>query len=370
MTSGAVRRFEDVRRVVVKLGTNVLSTTDGVNLSVFPKIADEVATLHGQGKDVVIVTSGAIGFGAKELALPSPARRIPLRQALAAIGQPILMRQYREAFDARSIRVAQILLTREVLDNRTSYLNLRNAMEELLTLGIVPICNENDSVSTAEIGTAFGDNDRLSAYIASKLDADLLVLLTDIDGLYEADPREYPDARMIGEVGELTDEILALAGPTRGAFSTGGMATKLRAVQIAQRAGCRVVIADARRKDVLPEIISGIPVGTVFAAPQALRNRERWILNAQPAGKLDIDAGAVAALRSRKSLLPTGVRGVHGHFEPGSVVELNESAKAVSLMSSSEVRLVQGRHTTEVSALLGPDRPDVIARPEDVVFLR
>ncbi len=221
------------------------------------QIAAQINSLLKAGRQVVIITSGAIGMGAGQFNLAGKAQEMKMRQACAAIGQPLLMQEYRKAFGRDGVQVAQVLLTAEVLSNRKTYLNLRNAIETLLDLGVVPILNENDSISTAEIGTAFGDNDRLSALVASKIDADLLIMLTDIDALYDKNPRESPDAKPIPVVFEITDEIVRNAGGKGSDHSTGGMKTKIEAAQIAANAGCRIVLANGREKNVITRIMAG-----------------------------------------------------------------------------------------------------------------
>jgi glutamate 5-kinase len=279
------------------------------------------------------------------------------------------MHEYRAAFKAHGVSIAQVLLTREVLNNRKSYLNLRGSVETLLDMGIVPVFNENDVVSTAEIGNAFGDNDRLSALIASKIDADLLVILTDIDAMYTADPRTDPAAAPIRTIEHITDEILAAAGAAGSAFSTGGMKTKVLAAAIARGAGCHMLLAHGREPRVLERLIGGEELGTLFQAQTRMAGRARWILNSSPQGFITIDEGAVAALRRGKSLLPSGITDVRGVFAAGDVVAVNEVARLVSWFNSNELRNLMGRHSTEIRKLLGDDKRDVVARPEDIVFL-
>ncbi len=370
------RDFSDARRVVVKIGTNVLSTDEGIDGEYIAEIARQVQELRRRGRRVLLVSSGAIGMGARDIGITQRVEAVAMRQACAAIGQPLLMQAYRDAFARFDITVSQVLLTREVLNDRRSYLNLRNAVESLLELGTLPIFNENDSVSTAEIGTAFGDNDQLSALIASKTDSDVLVILTDIDALYESDPKHHPDATPVHLVEELTEEVMGYAGAVGSRFGSGGMRTKLKAVQIAERAGCRVVLAHGRHPDVLPRIMSGEEIGTLFLAKERLRNKSRWILNSESRGTVTIDDGAVAAIRTHNSLLPTGVVAVDGLFPAGAVVDLvpegrNEPvAKAVTSLTSSELRTVCGKHTSEIVSVLGPGRPEIVARPEDIVFCK
>jgi glutamate 5-kinase len=234
---------------------------------------------------------------------------------------------------------------------------------------IIPIFNENDTVSTAEIGSAFGDNDQLSALIASKIDAELLILLSDIDALYDEDPRLVPTAEAIHHVSKLTPEILASAGGNGSEFSTGGMKTKLKAVTIARDAGCSVILAHGRTPRILPRLLEGEELGTLFDPAEPLRNRTRWLKNAIPSGHIQVDQGALKAMREKKSLLPKGLISVEGVFEAGAVVQVNDSAHIVSTFSSEELRRIQGHHSQEIATILGPHAKDLIARPEDTVFL-
>jgi glutamate 5-kinase len=366
---GFMRDFSKTKRVVIKIGTNTLAKDGGIDAGYFVGVAAQVKALLDAGRQVVVVTSGAIGMGAGQLRITEKPREMKMRQACAAIGQPLLMQEYRKAFTQHGVQVAQVLLTAEVLSNRKTYLNLRNAIETLLGLGVVPVLNENDSISTAEIGTAFGDNDRLSALVASKIDADLLIMLTDIDALYDKNPNEHPDARPIPAVFEITDEIVRNAGGKGSALSTGGMKTKIEAAKIAANAGCRIVLANGRERDIITRIMAGEPLGTIFMPKRKLSNRARWILNSQPAGTIYIDDGALKALRNHKSLLPSGVTGVEGSFESGDVVLLNTTAKAVTSLSSAQLKSVAGKHSTEIKKLLGPKHRDVVAIPEDIIFL-
>lgn len=365
-----MRRFAEVRRLVVKLGTNVLSSDDRVDPAYVADIARQVHETRKRGLEVVIVSSGAIGLGARELGISGRVQDVVLRQACAAVGQPVLMQLYREAFAELGIIAAQVLITREALDDRSSYVRLRNAVERLLDLGVVPIFNENDSVATAEIGTAFGDNDQLSALIASKVDAGLLLLLSDVDGYYDRDPRRDDAARRHDLVEQVSPEMISAAGKPGSAVGTGGMATKLKAVRIAAEGGCRVVLAHGREPDVIARILDGAQIGTVFASRRSLRNRSRWLLHSAPRGRIVVDDGALKAMRRHNSLLPTGILSVEGDFGAGEVVLVNEHAKLVSAFSSRELSALIGRHSSEVAGILGgQDDRRVIARPEDIVFL-
>jgi glutamate 5-kinase len=364
-----MRNFSKSRRVVIKIGTSTLSTKDGINTAYFTALAEQVAALRASGQQVVIVTSGAIGMGAKRLKLTGPVADMKMRQACAAIGQPLLMHEYHKTFAERDVIVSQVLLTAEVLSNRKTYLNLRNAIETLLRLGVVPVVNENDSISTAEIGTAFGDNDKLSALVASKIDADLLIMLTDIDALYDKNPREFADAKPIRLVEDITADIEKAAGKKGSLYSTGGMKSKIAAARIAVLAGCRIVLAHGQEPNVITRIMAGEAIGTLFMPKGKLCNRDRWILNSTPEGTVQVDEGAMAALRNHKSLLPKGITGVVGHFEAGAVVMINNAAKAVTSLSADELRELAGKHSAEIRDRLGQGRRDVAAVPEDIVFL-
>jgi glutamate 5-kinase len=384
--------LKDANRIVIKIGTNTImrrkdeqtpeagtarnrSRDGGIDVEYLHRIAAQIADLARAGKQVIVVTSGAIGMGARELGIEKRVTELTMRQACAAIGQIALMDEYRRAFGVFGLVPAQLLVTRDAWDNRSAYLNLRASVETLLEAGAIPVFNENDVVSTAEIGNAFGDNDRLSAYVASKADAELLIILSDVSALFDADPRANPDARPIPYVRELSPEVIAAAGGAGSEFSTGGMATKLKAVAIAGDAGCRVVIADGRKSRVIERIVAGESIGTLFDAGHGLKNRQRWIKNSKAQGMLTIDEGALAAIRARNSLMPRGVLSVEGRFERGDIVLLRlpsskqGEAKVVTGLSSVEIERVLGRKSEELEALLGPTAPKVIARPDETVFL-
>jgi len=364
-----MRDFSQAKRIVIKIGTNTLSKAGGIDTAYVQKVARQVSSLLKDGREVVIVTSGAIGMGAGRLAGEPKLQDMKVRQACAAIGQPLLMAEYRKAFLRYGVNTAQVLLTAEVLNNRKTYLNLRNSIETLLKLSVIPILNENDSVSTDEIGSTFGDNDKLSALVASKIDADLLIMLSDIDALYDKDPRRFEDAKPIEAVYEITADIVKSAGKKGSKHATGGMKTKLEAAKIASNAGCRIVLANGRLTNVISRIISGSQIGTVFMPKRKLSNRSRWLLNSAASGTIIIDDGALRAVEKRKSLLPSGVIAVKGTFEAGAVVMLNDKAKAVTSLSSSQLKSLIGKHSTEIRKLLGPKHRDVVAIPEDIVLI-
>ena len=366
-----MRNFENAKKIVIKIGTNTLAKkgTIEIDIAYVRRIARQISSLVESGRQVVLITSGAIGMGAGQLELDDRVRDIKMRQACAAIGQPLLMAEYRKSFLRYGVTVAQVLLTAEVLNNRKTYLNLRNSIETLLKLGAIPVLNENDSVSTDEIGTAFGDNDKLSALVASKIDADLLLVLSDIDALYDRDPRRFADARPIPAVYEITRDIIESAGGRGSAHGRGGMKTKIEAAKIAANAGCRMVLADGRVPNVIGRIMAGQEIGTVFMPRRKLSNRARWILNSATAGTINIDDGAMQAVRSRKSLLPSGIISVEGSFEAGAVVMLNDNAKAVTNLSSTQLKALAGKHSSEIRKILGPKHRDVVAIPEDIVII-
>ncbi len=380
--AGARMALASAKRVVIKIGTNTITREkespsrisdgpgderSGIDVEYLHRVAAELADLVRSGRQVLLVTSGAVGMGARELGLAKKPKDMRTKQACAAIGQPLLMEEYRKAFCVFGLTAAQLLVTRDVWDRRSAYLNLRSTVETLLERRVVPVFNENDSVSTVEI--AFGDNDQLSAYVASKIDAELLIILSDVDALYDADPRTNPDARAIPYVRELGPEIMASAGGKGTEFSTGGMRTKLLAVGIARDAGCRVVIAHGRAPGVISRILAGETVGTLFDADSGLKNRQRWIKNTRAQGVIQVDDGALAAMRASNSLLPRGVTGVVGSFERGAVVLVNDAAKVITSLSSAELDEARGKRSADMGSRSGGGGNKVVARPDDVVFL-
>ena len=364
-----MRNFSKVKRIVIKIGTNTLTHDDKIDGAYVRRIAKQIAALMHDGREVVLVSSGAIGMGAGQLGIKGQVSSTKMRQACAAIGQPMLMQEYRRAFASNGISVAQVLVTAEVLNNRKTYLNLQHSLDTLAKMGVLAILNENDSVSTDEIGSAFGDNDKLSALIASKIDADLLIMLSDIDALYDRDPHRNKNAKSIETVYEITDKIVHAAGRRGSARAVGGMKSKIEAAKIASNAGCRMVLAKGRARNVIGQIMAGANIGTIFMPKRKLGNRARWILNSRAAGTITIDDGAVEAVGRRKSLLPSGIVSISGSFEAGAVVMLNDAAKAVTNFSSAELKTIAGKHSTEIRRILGEERRDVVTSPEDIVFL-
>ena len=369
-----MRALSNIKTIVVKVGTNLLSSKTGIDNDRIRDIADQVARLRAQGYNVILVSSGAIGMGAKALKHDNPVKHIPLRQACAAIGNPLLMTAYQHAFAKHNMLCGQVLITRNVLNNRTGYNNMRAAVSTLLQLGVVPVFNENDVVSTSEINNVFGDNDRMSAYVASKIDADLLVLLTDIDGVYTGNPKSESSAVRLTEIDEITDEIFGYAKGAGSTFSTGGMRTKLLAAQIAQKGGCGTLIISGYEKDSLVRAISGEEIGTYILPEKRLAQRQRWILNTASSGTVTVDRGAEDALTvGHKSLLPSGITNVTGVFNEGDVIDVvstngNVILKAVTSFNSSDLLRIMGHKTKDISKILG-DVQKVVFRPEDAIYI-
>lgn len=347
------------KRVVVKVGTSTLTgggrEPDRSRLSA---IAADIAAVHRQGREMVLVSSGAIVTGAAHLGAPLPARGIPLRQALAAIGQPILMAAYAQAFARFGIPVAQVLLTREDVEDRRRYLNARNTLLTLLKRRVLPIVNENDAVAVEEI--QIGDNDNLSALVASLIDADLLVILSDVDGLYSDDPRRNPRASLIPLVERIDDAVEQLARKTRSPMGVGGMLTKIQAARIGTESAVTVVIVNGNAPRPVRRVLAGEPLGTLFL-PAARRpaSRRRWLaFGVTPRGTVVVDAGAVAALRRGKSLLPSGIQEVLGDFQSGDLVVIadpdgREVARGLVNYSREELERIKGLRTSQIEGVLG-----------------
>jgi len=342
------------RRLVVKLGTNVVMRPDGLPaLGRLFGILESIATLGQQGKEVLLVSSGAIGLGAQQLGLDHPPVKLAEKQACAAVGQGRLMAIYQEGFARLGIVAAQVLLTEYDFSNRQRYLNLRATLDHLLKLGVVPVINENDTVSTVELETrlgfrtapVFGDNDKLSALVASGAAADTLLILSDVAGLYTGNPHKDPSARLIPSVRELTAEIEGFADGL-GARGRGGMASKLAAARVATQAGCRVLIADGACPGILDQVLAGQEVGTLFEPGARLKGRKRWIAHAgQLAGRIRVNPGArEALLAGRASLLAAGVVALEGDFVRDDVVAIADDqgrdfARGVVTMGRAEADL-------------------------------
>jgi glutamate 5-kinase len=373
---GTRRQLARIRRLVVKVGSGLITTPGtGADPDRIEALAGEVAAVR-EGREVVLVTSGAIATGMGRLALATRPQSIPEKQAAAAVGQSALMWYYEAAFKRHAIPVGQILLTAQDIADRARYLNARNTLLALLRFGVLPVVNENDTVAVEEIKV--GDNDNLSALVASLIDADLLVLLTDVDGLYTSDPARDPAAAKLDTVDTITAEIERLVWRGTGAGSVGGMATKLQAAQKAAAAGVPMVIASGRTQGVLARILKGEAAGTYFA-PKAdrLGARKRWIAFAVPPhGRLAVDAGARAALTQHgKSLLPSGIANVEGDFAAGEVVGLvsdgddREFARGLVNFDADELRKIQGAKTREIGQRLGYKSFDEVIHRDNLVLL-
>ncbi len=375
MKSGK-RSLSAAKSIVVKVGTRLLTYETGkLNLRAMEKVVRELADLKNQGKDVVLVSSGAVGAGIGRLGLPGKPQSTPEKQALAAIGQGLLIQMYEKLFAEYGQVVAQVLLTRDDFQDRKRYLNSRNALLALLKLGAVPVINENDTVAVEEI--EFGDNDTLSALVASTLDADLLVILTDIGGLYSGNPRLEESAELISTVEEITPEVRRWAGASTEALATGGMVTKLQAAEIAVNSGIPLVIASGREADILQRVLAGEETGTYFCAREkSLDCRKRWIAYGQAThGRVTVDDGArKALLDDGKSLLPSGILEVAGEFEAGDMIAVEdecglEFARGLSGYNSLELMKIKGLRTEKAAEILHKPVREAIHRNNMVICI-
>jgi glutamate 5-kinase len=367
-------------RIVVKAGTNVLTGgTAQLDRDTMASLAWQIADVCAAGAQVVLVTSGAIAAGREAMGKAAGAKGVGLSQMLAAVGQSRLMHTYEELFSGYHVTVAQALLTRQDVEDRVGYLNLRNALDGLLAHGVVPIVNENDLVDTAEISQErFGDNDTLSAIVANLIDADLLLILSDVAGLYSADPNRVPDAELIPFVEQVDASILALAEAHRSKTTRGGMLSKLLAAQRATASGVSVVIAGGHEAEVVRRVASGERIGTMFAATAtALESRKRWLLSgtAEHGGVLVLDAGAVSAIcKDAKSLLPAGVRGIQGTFRRGDVVAVAEPdgeriAYGIANYDADDLRKILGAKSADIADLIGHHYGDEAIHRDNMVVL-
>ena len=373
--SSARESLKSARRLVVKIGTNALTHTTGrFNRPHFESLTADLLAA-AEGRELVVVSSGAIALGVERLNLPARPKDIPGKQACAAVGQSRLMQAYEEAFGQKGRLVAQVLLTHDDVQDRRRYLNARHALERLLEGGVVPIINENDTVSVAEL--KFGDNDTLAGLVAGLVEADALVILSDVEGLYDADPRGNPAAKLLSEVPEVTAEILALSGGSGSKVGTGGMSTKVRAAAQVTEVGIPCVITSGAISGRLPEVLSGQPTGTLFLSKGSRRSaRTAWIAHAlRPKGRLKVDDGArKAVLDAKKSLLPSGVREVDGQFDQGDPVDLVDLsgapfARGLAAYSSHDLRLIAGKKSSEIEALLGYRYLDEAVHRDDLAVL-
>ena len=368
--------LKTVKRVVIKIGSRVLTDSAGaLDMAVIGRICDEIAVLRQQGLQVVVVSSGAIAAGRSELGLTDKPRTIPHKQAAAAVGQTRLMLAYERSLAPNGLKAAQVLLTSEDLGSRQRFLNARATLDALLGFGIIPIINENDTVVVEEI--KFGDNDNLSALVTNVAEADLLLILTDIEGFYSADPHTNPDAILIPLINGVTREVERAAGGSGSTVGTGGMATKVAAAKKAGKNGVATIMVSGKRSGIIVAALQGDEVGTLFLpSGTGLNRRKHWIAyTLKPSGRITVDDGARnALLKKGKSLLPSGVVKVEGRFERGACLRLCgldgvEFARGLSDYSSTEsVRLI-GCNSSEIERILGYHYGDVLIHRDNLVLL-
>lgn len=366
------------KRIIIKLGTSTL-TAGSKNISL-PRLLDlvkEVAYLHSQGYELILVSSGAIATGREALNYPALDKHVPAKQMLSAIGQSRLMEIYNKLFQMYDITVGQVLLTRDDLLSRRRYLNARNTLEALLAYGVIPIINENDTITTEEI--RFGDNDNLSALVANLVEADLLVMMTDQDGLFTGDPRTDKTARLVEEISEpeIPSELLKAAGGSGSGLGTGGMETKLAAADLARRSGTTVVIANGTKPELLRPITAGEAVGTRFLPMiSTLESRKRYILaNAQASsGMIKVDQGALQALKRGGSLLPVGIKEIAGNFERGDIVRVvslkgKEVALGIVNYGDHDMNLIAGQQSDHIESILGYTYGDEVIHRNNMMLM-
>jgi len=368
--------LKSVRRVVIKIGSGVLTDADAsLDMAIIGHISRDIATLRKKGIQVVVVSSGAIAAGRRELGLVDKPRTIPHKQAAAAVGQSRLMRAYEEAMAPHDLKVAQVLLTREDLGSRQRFLNARATIDALLSFNIIPIINENDTVVVDEI--KFGDNDNLSALVTNVAEADLLLILTDIEGFYSSDPHKDPEARLIPLVRAITRDVERAAGGSASSVGTGGMATKIAAAKKAGKNGIATIMVCGKSEGIILAALQGQEVGTLFLpSGEGLNRRKHWIAyTLKPSGKVFVDDGAKnALLKKGKSLLPSGVTRVEGRFERGACVRVCgsdgvEFARGLSDYSSSEISRLAGCKSSDIEGRLGFYYGDVIVHRDNLVVI-
>jgi glutamate 5-kinase len=374
MTGDLKLNLNRVKRVVVKIGSNVLTENDGLNVKVIRSITAQVCRLIDGGREVILVSSGAMASGTKKIGLSKRPDELPKRQAVAAVGQAGLIMAYEKAFGRRQKKVAQILLTSEDLSNRKRYLNARNTLYTLLAWQVVPIINENDTVSVEEI--QFGDNDNLAAMITLLMDADLLINLTDIEGLFDRDPRVHPDAAFIPVVTAITRNTEQYASGISGALGTGGMMSKIRAARKVNSAGVPMVIARGDTPNILAKIFSDKAPGTFFVPrKEKLTSRKCWIaFSLKPHGAVKIDDGAAEAiLKNGKSLLPSGIVAVEAEFNIGAPVEFKSRKNEIlgiglANYSAADIRKIMGLKSSQIKAVLGHKSYDEVIHRDNLVI--
>ncbi len=349
----------EVKRVVIKVGTTTLTHETGLlNLERIEILVRQIANLHNNGYEVMLVTSGAIGAGMGKLNMKNRPKTLPEKQAVAAVGQVALIHLYQKIFAEYGKNVGQLLLTASDINERNRYLNGRNTCFALFNAGVIPIINENDAIAVEEIKV--GDNDTLSAFVATLVDADLLIILSDIDGLYDSNPKENPNAKLLPLITTLNEEIKAMAGDSNSKFGTGGMATKIKAAEIALNSGVNMVIAQGEKPENLIKIVRGEDIGTLFVKnKKGLKAKKHWLqYSSKKTGKLIIDDGAKIAVLKHKSLLPSGIKEVEGSFQKGDVItvideEKNVLAVGIVNYSSDECQRILGKQSKEIEKILG-----------------
>lgn len=371
------KQIAEAKRIVVKVGTSTITYPNGkINYEKIEKLARILSDFQNQGKEMILVSSGAGAAGVGRMGLDAKPKTIPGKQACAAVGQGILMHIYERLFGEYGQVVAQVLLTKMDMVNRHSYANARNALQEMISWGVIPIINENDVVAIDEF--KIGDNDNLSALVASLADADLDILLSDIDGLYTANPKTHPDAKLVSVVEEVTPEIEATAGGAGSKNATGGMLTKLQAAKNAMSAGIALIIANGEHLEILRDILRGEPVGTLFVPKEShLRFRNQWLaFGSKICGKLIVDEGLAKALRQKGScsILPVGIVGVEGDFDSGDTVSVvdqdgHELARGMTNYSAGDVALIKGCKTSQIEDKIGYKHYDEVIHRDNLVVL-
>ena len=362
-------------RIVVKVGTSILTNgTPRLSRQRMLTLASQIAGLQAQGHEMILVSSGAVAAGRERLGYPDLGRSVPAKQMLAAVGQGRLMQTYADLFEIFEVIVAQVLLTREDINNRTRYLNARDTLLTLVDRKIVPIINENDTTATHEIRV--GDNDNLSALVATLVEADLLVILTDQAGLFTSDPRHNADAQLIAEVAHIDESTWALAGDAGTTLGTGGMVTKIQAAQLASRGGVRTVIASGKEPDVLARVVAGDAVCTRFEAQTSKpESRKRWLLADKTHGRIHVDAGAARKLQTGgASLLPVGIVAIDADFERGASVSVvapegREIAHGLTNYDSEALRKLCGVQSSRISEVLGYSYGDAVIHRNNLILL-
>ena len=369
--------LKKAKRIVIKVGTSTITYANGKrNFSQIDRLAREISDLQNQGKEMILVTSGAVAVGVDRMGLPGKPKTIPGKQAAAAVGQGVLMHTYEKFFADYGQIVAQVLITKTEAIDRHRYTNTRNTFMELMRQRVIPIVNENDVVALDEL--KIGDNDNMSALVAGIVDADLVIILSDVDGLYTANPQTHPDAVIVPEVAEITPEIEASAGGVGSARGTGGMATKIQAAKAATSSGIHLVIASGTEKNAITRVLQGEELGTLFVSREnRLQFRKRWLaFGAKIAGSIVVDDGCAKAIRKAGgcSILPAGLFTVQGEFLPGSTVSVidkdaHELARGLVHYSSAELEQIKGCNSGEIANILGHKNFDEVIHRDDLVIL-